>query len=117
MRQSSPSRRTPVSNTSCYLSHLARRRRNSLQTSVILLGALVAAGAACASQARAQCLTARPHQMVLGTRTEEAGQSLLDAYDDSVYIPPQAVGEKRVPLVIAFGSGVGQFRTLADQFG
>lgn len=49
-------------------------------------------------------LTVRPHKMVMATRTAEAGEHALEV-DGVVYVPPQAVGTQRVPLVVFLHGG------------
>lgn len=71
-------------------------------------------------------LTVRPHEMVIGTRTEHAGEYQLDSLNNNVfvYVPEQAVGTRRVPLVVFLHGGgitsrmeIDLQSRLADKYG
>jgi predicted esterase len=60
-------------------------------------------------------LTARPHEMATGTRTERAGVQTLDSIPDYlVYICTKCVGTKRVPLVVILHGGGGDSQEQMD---
>lgn len=51
-------------------------------------------------------LTVRPHEMAVGVVTRQAGVHPLDSLGDFlVYVPPQCVGRRRVPLVVLLPGG------------
>lgn len=64
-------------------------------------------------------LTVRPHEMVLGTRTERAGEYRLDSVDPQswVYVPPQCVGIRRCPLVVLSNTDYQRYSYVADKYG
>lgn len=70
-------------------------------------------------------LSVRPHEMATATKTAQAGEFPLDSNPRGlVYVPKQAVGTKRVPLVVSLtGGGVNAkgemdlIRSLADKYG
>ena len=76
-------------------------------------------------QSAARPFAAQPRTMATGTQTRVAGEHTLDSLDHYlVYVPPSAVGTRRVPLVVSFaGGGIGSRETidlerpLADKYG
>ncbi len=77
------------------------------------------------SQAATRRLTVRPHELATGTQTTQAGEQPLDSISRGlIYVPQQAVGTRRVPLVVSLtGGGVNArremdiVRPLADKYG
>jgi len=104
-------------------------RVRCVRTSVLVLGLVSALGIVdrCVAQSGDDIapLTVRPHAMATATRTERAGEFLLDSLPEFlVYVPPQCVGASRCPLLVFLGgSGAGARYTInwqrpvADQYG
>ena len=90
-----------------------------------LVGTSVAAQQPPSTDAPNARLTVRPHSMATGTRTAKGGLTELPGFPGYyLYVPPQCVGMRRVPLIVLLHGGqrsgsmeIHKFSALADKYG
>src|SRR6185312_9518260 len=91
----------------------------------VTCSSMVTAQGSSAGDDTSKRLSIRPDEMATGTRTTKAGEYTLDSLPGYfVYVPKQAVGTRRVPLIVTLtGGGIDSRdvmdleKPLADKYG